>query len=154
MSSFLKTSLFCEKDNKMAKFETGFRVMYADTDQMGVMHHGSYVKYLEVARTELMRSCGMPYKEMEKAGVMSPILDLNIKYIKPALYDEVLTTKTWVSKIKGSRIVFDYAIYREDTLLTKASTTLVFLDAKTMRPSDIKDSFIDTIQAYIHLEAE
>ena len=138
----------------MAKFETGFRVMYADTDQMGVMHHGSYVKYLEVARTELMRFCGKPYKEMEKDGVISPILDLNIKYIKPALYDEELVVKTWISKIKGSRIVFDYTISRGDVLLTKASTTLVFLDAKTMRPSDIRDSFIKTIQEYILLETE
>lgn len=137
----------------MTTFETSFRVMYADTDQMGVMHHGSYVKYLEVARTELMRSCGMPYKEMEKSGVMSPILDLNIKYIKPALYDEILSVQTWISKIKGSRIVFDYSIYREDVLLTKASTTLVFLDTKTMRPSDIKDTFIDKIKDYINIEA-
>lgn len=136
----------------MTTFETNFRVMYADTDQMGVMHHGSYVKYLEVARTELMRSCGMPYKEMEKAGVMSPILDLNIKYIKPALYDEVLTIQTWISKIKGSRIVFDYSIFREDVLLNRSSTTLVFLDAKTMRPSDIKETFIEKIKSYVHLE--
>ncbi len=136
----------------MTTFETEFRVMYADTDQMGVMHHGSYVKYLEVARTELMRSCGMPYSEMEKAGVMSPILDLNIKYIKPALYDEVLHVQTWISKIKGSRIVFNYSINREDALLTKASTTLVFLDAKTMRPSDIQDEFIKKIEQYVHLD--
>ena len=136
----------------MTTFETEFRVMYADTDQMGVMHHGSYVKYLEVARTELMRSCGMPYNEMEKAGVMSPILDLNIKYIKPARYDEVLHVQTWISKIKGSRIVFDYSIYREDVLLTKASTTLVFLDAKTMRPSDIKEEFVKKIEQYVHLD--
>jgi len=136
----------------MTTFETNFRVMYADTDQMGVMHHGAYVKYLEVARTELMRSCGMPYNEMEKAGVMSPILEMNIKYIKPALYDEVLTVQTWISKIKGSRIVFDYSIYREDVLLNKSSTTLVFLDAKTMRPSDIKETFIEKIKSYVHLE--
>lgn len=136
---------------EMTTFETKFRVMYADTDQMGVMHHGAYVKYLEVARTELMRSCNMPYSEMEKSGVMSPILDLNIKYIKPALYDEVLTVQTWVSKIKGSRIVFDYTIYREDILLTKSSTTLVFLDTKTKRPSDIKETFIDKIRTYVHL---
>lgn len=136
----------------MTTFETEFRVMYADTDQMGVMHHGSYVKYLEVARTELMRSCGMPYNEMEKAGVMSPILDLNLKYIKPARYDEVLQVQTWISKIKGSRIVFDYVINRGDTLLTKASTTLVFLDVKTMRPSDIQDEFIKKIETYVHVE--
>lgn len=136
----------------MTTFDTQFRVMYADTDQMGVMHHGSYVKYLEVARTELMRSCGMPYNEMEKAGIMSPILDLNIKYIKPALYDEVLTVKTWISKIKGSRIVFDYSIYREEVLLNRSSTTLVFLDAKTKRPSDIKDEFVDKIRDYVHLD--
>lgn len=135
----------------MTTFETEFRVMYADTDQMGVMHHGSYVKYLEVARTELMRSCGMPYNEMEKAGVMSPILDLNLKYIKPARYDEVLKVCTWISKVKGSRIVFDYSIYNGEVLLTKASTTLVFLDAKTMRPSDIKEEFIEKIKSYIHI---
>lgn len=133
-------------------FETTFRVMYADTDQMGVMHHGSYVKYLEVARTELMRACGMAYAEMEKSGVMSPILDMNIKYIKPALYDEVLTVQTWVSNIKGSRIVFNYEIFNEDKLLTKAYTTLVFLDAKTRRPSNIKDEFVEVIRDYVFLE--
>lgn len=136
----------------MDTFETTFRVMYADTDQMGVMHHGSYVKYLEVARTELMRACGMAYAEMEKSGVISPILDMHIKYIKPALYDEVLTVKTWISKIKGSRVVFDYEIYNGVKLLTKAYTTLVFLDAKTRRPSDIKEEFIEQIKHYIHDE--
>jgi len=136
----------------MNTFETTFRVMYADTDQMGVMYHGSYVKYLEVARTELMRACGMAYAEMEKSGVMSPILDMHIKYIKPALYDEVLTVKTWISKIKGSRVVFDYEIYNGEKLLTKAYTTLVFLDAKTRRPSDIKEEFIEVIKDYIFID--
>ncbi|MCT4664206.1 MAG: acyl-CoA thioesterase [Flavobacteriales bacterium] len=133
----------------MERFSTHFRVMYADTDQMQVMHHSAYVKYLEVARTELMRDAGLPYVEMESMGIMSPILDLYIKYLRPALYDRVLEVKTWISQVKGSRITFSYEIYEDQQLLTTAYTTLVFLDAKTKRPSAIQESFLEKIKNYI-----
>lgn len=133
----------------MERFSTHFRVMYADTDQMQVMHHSAYVKYLEVARTELMRDAGLPYAEMESVGIMSPILDIYIKYLRPALYDCVLEVKTWISQVKGSRITFSYEIYEDQQLLTTAYTTLVFLDAKTKRPSAIQESFLEKIKNYI-----
>jgi acyl-CoA thioester hydrolase len=102
---------------------------------MGVMYHGEYVKYLEIGRTELLRNCDLVYKELEKMGIITPVLNLDLKYIRPSYYDQILQMDTWISAFEGSRITFSYEIKDESgNLLTIANTQLVFLDAKTKRP--------------------
>ena len=83
----------------MISFETKIRVEYHHTDQMGVVHHSNYVKFFEVARTEWLRANGLTYAEMERRGVMMPIVDVQVKYRMPAYYDELITVKAMVEEL-------------------------------------------------------
>lgn len=112
------------------------RVRYGETDQMGVVYHGNYATYCEVARVEFFREMGLPYKELEDKGIMLPVVELNLKYVKPAYYDEILDIKTFLTEIPRSvRLHFSYEIYNEkNELLTTGHSVLAFIDMKTRRP--------------------
>ncbi len=119
----------------MKSFETNIRVEYHHTDQMGIVHHSNYVKFFEVARTEWLRAIGLTYKEMERRGVMMPIVEVNIKYRQPAYYDELIRVKAMVDELPMARMVFRYEIYGEDGRdIASGSTTLGFIDSQTRRP--------------------
>ncbi len=87
------------------------RVRYAETDQMGVVYHGNYAEYFEMGRVEWLRNLGVSYAEMEKQGVMLPVVNLTMNYKKPARYDDLLTVRTILKKQQGVKIEFDYEIY-------------------------------------------
>ena len=111
------------------------RVNYFDTDQMGVVWHGNYIKYFEMAREELFRTLGLPYAEVEKAGIMMPIVDVAVEYKFPARYDEILHVETRVAEPPRSRIRVDYVITNEAGQVNVVGhTTLAFIDAATRRP--------------------
>ncbi len=127
----------------MFTYETQLRVRYAETDQMGFAYYGNYPQYYEVGRADAMRQLGMTYKEMEEKGVVMPIVDMHIKYIRPARYDDLLTIKTSVSELPASRMYFDYEIYNEQgRLLNKGYTVLAFLKKETGRPCGAPDWFL------------
>ena len=120
----------------MKEHEFNVRVRYAETDQMGVVYHGNYAQYFEMGRVEWLRNLGISYKWMEENGVMLPVVSLSINYKKPARYDDLLTVKTIFKSQTSVKIEFDYEIYNEKLeLLTIASSTLVFVDMKTSRPT-------------------
>lgn len=117
-------------------YEINVRVRYAETDQMGVVYHGKYAEYFEMGRVEWLRNLGVSYAEMEKQGVMLPVVSLTMNYKKPARYDDFLTVKTIFKKQVGVKIEFDYEIYNEkQELLTTGYSMLVFVDMKTGRPA-------------------
>ncbi len=119
----------------MLTFEHKLRVEYHHTDQMGIVHHSNYIKFFEAARTEWLRAAGMTYAEMERRGVMMPIVDVHIKYRQPAYYDEVLTIRVIVDELPMARMVFRYEICGEDGRdVASGSTTLGFIDSATRRP--------------------
>jgi len=124
----------------MKAHETQIRVRYGETDQMGVVYHGNYAQYLEVARVEWLRSIDISYKKMEEEGVMLPVVNLNINFKKPALYDEVITIKTKLRKKPTVKIIIDQELYNEkDQLIASSSITLVFVNMKTKRPINCPD---------------
>jgi acyl-CoA thioester hydrolase len=105
-------------------------VRYAETDPMKYVYYGNYATYFEVARVELFRTLGIPYDEIEKRGIWLPVSEFSIKYLKPALYDQNLEIHTFIKKIPGVRIDFEYEIYNDSKeKITEAKTTLFFLDA-------------------------
>ncbi|MBR5201178.1 MAG: acyl-CoA thioesterase [Alistipes sp.] len=119
----------------MISFETKIRVEYHHTDQMGVVHHSNYVKFFEVARTEWLRANGLTYAEMERRGVMMPIVDVAVKYRNPALYDELLSVTAFVDEAPMARMIFRYEVRGEDGRdIASGSTTLGFIDKETRRP--------------------
>ncbi|MDT0644494.1 thioesterase family protein [Zunongwangia sp. F363] len=111
------------------------KVRYAETDQMGVVHHGNYAQYLEIARIDWLETLGISYKKMEGNGIMLPVYELNCKFLVPATFDENLKIETRLKEKPGVKISFDYSIFNEqEKLITTASTVLVFMDAKTKKP--------------------
>jgi acyl-CoA thioester hydrolase len=133
----------------MFSSETKIRVRYGETDQMGYVYYGNYPLYYEVARTDMIRKLGWPYKKIEQNGIMLPVLSLNVKYIKPAYYDDELTIKTIVRKLPGVRIEFEYEVYNDqDELINKGDTTLVFVDMKTGKPTSAPTDFLEEIKKY------
>ncbi len=130
---------------------TQLRVRYAETDQMGFVYYGNYPQYYEVGRADAMRQLGMTYRDMEEKGVVMPIVDMKIKYIRPARYDDLLTVKTTVSGLPASRMHFDYEIYNEDgVLLNKGYTVLAFLNKQNGRPCGAPVWFLEKFQEKIN----
>ncbi|RZJ48359.1 MAG: YbgC/FadM family acyl-CoA thioesterase [Chryseobacterium sp.] len=103
------------------------RVRYAETDPMKYVYYGNYAAYFELGRVELFRSIGISYDEIEKLGIWLPVSDYNIKYLKPALYDQKLEIHTFVKKIPGVRIEFEYEIPVDEAneLLDKFCSNLI-----------------------------
>ncbi|NGM72356.1 acyl-CoA thioesterase [Sphingobacterium sp. SGL-16] len=129
--------------------EEKVRVRYAETDQMGYVYYGNYAAYYEVARTEMLRKRGFSYKELEEMGVMMPVLEMNIKYIQPAKYDELLTIKVIIREKPAVRIKFEYEVYNEaGTLLNTGTTQLVFVDMAKNRPCKAPDVFMKQMEPY------
>ena len=90
----------------MKSFDTKIRVEYHHTDQMGIVHHSNYIKFFEVARTEWLRAAGLTYAEMERRGVMMPIVDVQVKYRTPSYYDELITVRASVEELPMARMTF------------------------------------------------
>jgi acyl-CoA thioester hydrolase len=123
------------------------RIRYSETDQMGYCYYGNYAQFLEIGRVETLREIGVSYKELEARGIMLPVVDLKVKYLRPALYDDLIEIKTFLKKTPGVKIEFDYEIYNEKKeLLTTASTTLVFISSETMKPIQAPSDLIEKIK--------
>ena len=129
--------------------ETTVRVRYAETDRMGYVYYGNYTLYYEVGRVEALRQLGTSYKEMEDNGIMLPVYSCNIKYLKPALYDDLLIIKTFIKELPTAKISFDYEIYnQQNELINSANTLLVFINMSTNKPCRAPKSFLEKIKKY------
>ena len=132
----------------MRSFETKIRVEYHHTDQMGIVHHSNYIVYYEMARVEALRAWGMPYSEMEKSGIISPILEVGSKYIQPAYFDDVLTVRVIVEEMPMVRLKVRYELFNEaGTLINTGHTWLGFLDGATRRPCRAPQSLIEGLKS-------
>jgi len=130
----------------MKSHNTYVKVRYAETDQMGVVHHGNYADYLEIARLDWLDVLGISYKSMEKEGIMLPVYELHFKFIKSALFDDELKIVTKLVKTPSVKIEFNYEIYnQEGELLTTANTVLVFMDSQTRRPIRCPEFIVDKL---------
>jgi acyl-CoA thioester hydrolase len=114
---------------------------------MKYVYYGNYAEYLEVARVELFRSIGISYNEIENRGIWLPVSEYNIKYLKPAFYDDELTIHTFVEKLPGVKIEFRYEIFNSENIkITEARTTLFFLEAETNKIIKCPDFLMEFIQ--------
>jgi acyl-CoA thioester hydrolase len=123
------------------------RVRYGETDQMGVVHHGNYALYLELARIEWLRKLGVSYKKMEEDGIMLPVISLSINFKKSASYDDVIKVKTQLKKMPTATIEFEYEITNEKgEIITTANTVLAFIDMKSKRPIRAPKFILDSVK--------
>ena len=119
---------------------------YAETDQMGVVHHANYPIYFEQARVDWLKKMGMHYHKMEENGVMLPLSKLNINYKQPAKFGDVLSVKASLNQLPSASILFDYEIKNQlDQLITLGQTKLVFVDASTRRPIRCPEQIMNLI---------
>jgi acyl-CoA thioester hydrolase len=129
--------------------ETLIRVRYGETDRMGYMYYGHYPEYFEVSRTDMIRSLGLSYKEIEDLGIIMPVRSLNVHYKLPAHYDEVLTVKSFLRKIPEIKLDIDYEIYnQQQQLICTGNTILAFVDTKTRRPRRAPVFFLEAVSKY------
>jgi acyl-CoA thioester hydrolase len=125
------------------------RVRYGETDKMGIVYYGTYSLYYEVGRTDLMRKYGISYREMEEKGIQMPVIQMDCFYLKPAFYDDLIKVRTYIKELPKSKIKFEYELYNsENLLINKASTTLIFLDSQTEKPTRAPLFFTDKIKEH------
>ncbi len=89
------------------------RILYADTDKMGIVYHAAYLRYLELARVELIRGAGLPYTAMEDAGLALPLVELGVAFRSPGLYDDRITVHVGLSRVTRVRVNFQYRVVVE-----------------------------------------
>jgi acyl-CoA thioester hydrolase len=109
------------------EFTTQVRVIYADTDKMGVVYHAKYLEFFEIGRNEMLRDVQFTYKALEENGVFLPIIEVHLNYLRPALYDDLLTIKTKVYQDAGKLLRFKIAckVFSGDLLITEGYTVHV-----------------------------
>lgn len=129
---------------------TTIRVRYGETDQMGFLYYGNYALYYEVGRVDMIRQLGITYKELEESGIIMPVVELKSKYIRPALYDDLITVKTMLKEFPTDhKISFHSELYNEkEELLNIGTTTLVFLDAKTKRKIQMPEILQEKLKGF------
>lgn len=130
--------------------ETQIRVRYAETDQMGVVYHSNYFPYFESARAEFTRQLGFTYVDMEKMGVIMPVIEVQCRYLRPAKYDDLLTVKTLLKELPvHHKIEFHHEVYNEKKeLLASGKVILYFMEANTMKRTTMPAQLLEKVQPY------
>ena len=104
--------------------ETTFRVRYAETDAMGIVHHRNYLMYFEEGRSEYARKRGHPYSDFERDGFYLMVSEAQLRYSQPAIFEQEITVRSWVEVLKSRRITFGYEVVdaETDTVLVTGTT--------------------------------
>jgi acyl-CoA thioester hydrolase len=123
----------------MLSGEIQIRVRYAETDRMGLLHHANYLVYFEQGRTELLRSLGLTYRDMEDQGFLLVLTHVEVRYRSPSHYDDLLTLKTIVDRVTLVRIDHRYEMRRGDVLVAEGKTTLACI-GRDGRPQALPDA--------------
>jgi acyl-CoA thioester hydrolase len=108
--------------------EITFRVRYAETDRMGLLHHANYIVYFEMGRAELLRTRGISYRDIEDSGHLLVVVEVGCKFRRPAYYDDLLTLRTTVERVTHVKIVHRYEVLRDGVLLAEGHSTLACVD--------------------------
>ncbi|NCQ16945.1 MAG: acyl-CoA thioesterase [Ignavibacteria bacterium CG_4_8_14_3_um_filter_37_9] len=133
----------------MLKHISTIRVRYADTDKMQFVYNGKYLEYFEVGRTELLRSLGLPYSEVEKQGYQLPVVEASVKYKSPAHYDDLLEIETMVKELPDPKFRIHYVIRNMTTpdtkIVAEGFTDHLFIKTETKRPTRPPKFYMDII---------
>jgi len=134
----------------MYEHSTTVRVRYAETDRMDVVYYGNYAMYFEIGRVEAIRHLGVSYKDIEDMGIILPVVELNIKYLRPAKYDDLITIKSQIKNLPTDhKIVFDQEVYNEaGKLLTIGQVKLYFMDADMGNRAEMPAHMMEKLAVY------
>src|SRR4030042_2112969 len=133
----------------MIKHVTELRVRYADTDQMKIAYYGKYFEYFEEAGSDLLRSIGLPYAEIETMGLLLPVIEAHAEYKHSAHYDDLLEVAAYLRQVPVARVRLDYEVYRkgEYAPLVVGYTVHGFVNATTRRPTRAPAQFLEAVEA-------
>jgi acyl-CoA thioester hydrolase len=121
-------------------------VRYAETDQMGVVHHANHALYLEISRLDWLKQLGFSYAKMEKEGIKLPVVSLNVNYKLPLYFEEEIRVECWLAETPTAKMIFNYEIYNsKNQLAATASTVLVFVDMETNKPMKCPEIILDAL---------
>ena len=129
----------------MKNFSIEIKVRYCETDQMGLVHHGSYINYFEEARIAWISNIGFSYSEMEKSGIILPVSKLNVNYLRPAYFDDDLLVSVEIAELPTSRLIFNYTIKKEEEVIVTGTTVLAFLNKETKKPVKCPDYMLEKV---------
>ncbi|HEY0434550.1 MAG TPA: thioesterase family protein [Chitinophagaceae bacterium] len=134
----------------MFSHETSIRVRYAETDQMGVVYHANFFQYFEVSRVEAIRSVGLSYAQIEQMGIIMPIVEVQARFLAPALYDDLLFVKTTLGELPAqSRIEFLQEVRNDKgQLLVTGKVVLYFLDRASKQRVPMPGELRERLQRY------
>ncbi|MFN7300997.1 MAG: acyl-CoA thioesterase [Bacteroidia bacterium] len=125
------------------------RVRYGETDQMGMVYHGNYALYFEEARTEMLRRCGITYREVEDAGILMPVREMSIRFMKGAMYDDLLSIRVQLLEKPLTRMSFNYRTFNErGILLNTATIELMFVKSDSFRPVKCPEFLLERLPAW------
>lgn len=118
--------------------ETKIIARYAETDQMGIIHHSVYPVWYEAARTDFIKYAGITYTQLEKMGVMLPLAELTCRYFRPVHYEDEVTIVTETLSLRAAKITFRYRVILNGELMAEGTTTHGFVSSETFRPVNLK----------------
>jgi acyl-CoA thioester hydrolase len=128
---------------------TRIRVRYGETDQMGMVYYGNYALYYEVGRVELLRQAGMTYRDLEEQGVLMPVTEFQVRYLRPARYDDEVIVQTTLRELPQTRITFWSELRNVHGILLNAGhVKLAFVDASTMKATTVPESLMQLLKPY------
>lgn len=134
----------------MITSENKIQVRYDEVDKMGYVYHGNYAKYYHISRTELLRKVGICDKELESQNIILPVIEMNIKYIKPVYYDDFITIRTRLLELPNTRMKFQHEVINQhDEIINVANSTLVFVDSNTRKPMIIPEIMLNKLELYL-----
>jgi len=130
--------------------ETTFHVRYAETDQMGIVHHGVYPVWFEEGRSSFARQLGWPYSRFEEDGFGLAVSEVNVRFMSPAYYDQAVTVRTWVSQVRSRLMRFEYEVRDPQTgqLMAKGYTVHICVD-RHRKPVRIPEGWLNFWSALI-----
>ena len=129
------------------KFVCQLTTRYAETDQMGVIHHGSYASYFELARIEWLRSLGLSYAKLETQGILLPVLSLSTEFKHPLYFEDQIKIEICLDHDPASIIDFSYQIFNQNNVLcTTAKTRLAFVNAETRKIMRCPATFLSALE--------
>ena len=134
----------------MHKHQFQKRVRYGETDQMGYLYYGNYAAYYEIGRVEMLRDLGLTYKAMEEEqGILMPVMTLEMRFVRPAHYDELLTIETELRTLPDKEIVFHVRIFNErKKLVNGGRVKLCFVESASGKAVTAPENLLEKLRPH------
>jgi len=133
----------------MIKSEVQIRVLYAHTDNMGIVNNGRYFEFFEAGRNTLLREMGYPYTSLEKINFGLPVIEAHAKYISTAKYDDIITVRACLKQMPTVRVKIDYELYVGEKLIVTGDTIHSFIKLDILKPTRPPKEFIELVKKHL-----